>query len=105
MQLNQFTAPGLSDELKHVISGWGFEHLTDIQKVALELGVADKKSLLVSAPTSSGKTLVGEIALLVALKNGKKCLYLVSHKALADQKYNDFEVRFGFNGGHLATVG
>lgn len=106
MQLSEFTAPGFTNELKGILSGWGIQYLTDIQKVSLKLGAANSQSLLVTAPTSSGKTLVGEIALLVALQNSRKCLYLVSHKALADQKYNDFEVRFGVNGNNnLATVG
>jgi helicase len=51
--------------------------------------------MIVSAPTSSGKTLVGEIAILTALRNGERAIYLVSHKALADQKYLDFVSRFG----------
>ncbi len=106
MQISEFSAPGFSDDLKKVVLNWGFEFLTDIQKISLAQGAANGQSLLVSAPTSSGKTLVGEIALLVALKNSHKCLYLVSHKALADQKYNDFEERFGITGiNNLATVG
>lgn len=51
--------------------------------------------MIVSAPTSSGKTLVGEIAVLAALREGLRAIYLVSHKALADQKYLDFVSRFG----------
>jgi helicase len=51
--------------------------------------------MIVSAPTSSGKTLVGEIAVLSALRSNLRAIYLVSHKALADQKYLDFVSRFG----------
>jgi helicase len=69
--------------------------LTDVQVCALKAGVADGRSMIVSAPTSSGKTLVGEIAILTALRNGERAIYLVSHKALADQKYLDFVSRFG----------
>jgi helicase len=39
--------------------------------------------------------LVGEIAVLCALRSGVRAIYLVSHKALADQKYLDFVARFG----------
>ena len=106
MKLDEFDAPGFSEELKGLLGGWGIEYLTDIQQVSLGLGAAEGKSLLVSAPTSSGKTLIGEIALWASLKNSDKCLYLVSHKALADQKYNDFEDKFGVSGSHnIATVG
>lgn len=39
--------------------------------------------------------MVGEIAVLCALRSGVRAIYLVSHKALADQKYLDFVARFG----------
>lgn len=106
MQLSEFNADGLSDDMKHQIASWGIEKLTDIQQVALNSGAANGSSLVVSAPTSSGKTLVGEIATLVALSNGKRCIYLVSHKALADQKYIDFQSRFGATAPkYIASVG
>jgi helicase len=106
MDLFQCVAAGFKDDIKAVLASWGIKYLTDIQRIALNNGISDEQSLLVSAPTSSGKTLVGEIALLVALKKSKKCLYLVSHKALADQKYNDFEQRYGSIGhNNIATVG
>jgi len=63
--------------------------------MALQAGIAEGRSQVVCAPTSSGKTLVAEIAILGALCRSKRCLYLVSHKALADQKYLDFVDRFG----------
>ena len=106
MDLNGCIAVGFTEEIKVVLTQWRIQSLTDIQHIALDNRIANGESLLVSAPTSSGKTLVGEIALLVALKDSKKCLYLVSHKALADQKYNDFELRFGATGEqHIASVG
>lgn len=55
----------------------------------------EDQSMIVSAPTSSGKTLIGELAALAGIKQGKRIIYLVSHKALADQKYLDFRQRFG----------
>ena len=39
--------------------------------------------------------MVGEIAALCAIRRSQRALYLVSHKALADQKYEDFVKRFG----------
>ena len=62
--------------------------------------------MVVCAPTASGKTLVAEIAVLKALQCGIHCIYLVSHKALADQKYADFERRFGADAPEtIASVG
>lgn len=39
--------------------------------------------------------IVGEIAILSGLCRGDRCLYLVSYRALADQKYADFRQRLG----------
>jgi len=85
----------LDDWLKQKLAEWGIKELTDIQQKALAAGVTEGASLIVSAPTSSGKTLVAEIAAASVLRKGMPVLYLVSHRALADQKYLDFEARFG----------
>jgi helicase len=85
MLVSEFDAPGLTDLLKIRLHGWGTQEFTDIQQLALRAEVATGKGLVVCAPTSSGKTLVGEIAIFSAIQRGSKCLYLVSHKALADQ--------------------
>ena len=104
--LAEISGPGVDDQLKESLQRWGFEQLTDVQQRALAAGVASGKSLVVCAPTSSGKTLVGEIAVLHALRRGHRCLYLVSHKALADQKYTDFETRFSSGDSNpFGTVG
>ncbi len=106
MNIDEFDAPGLSEELLSTLKSWGISHFTDIQKLSLDAGVAVGSSLIVCSPTSSGKTLVGEIAIFSALQRGHKCLYLVSHKALADQKYVDFEKRIGESSSSpIASVG
>jgi helicase len=95
MHIEQCKDLGIDDELAKPLRSWGIVKLTDIQQLAMKSGVANGCSMVVCAPTSSGKTLVGEIALLTSLRKGHKSIYLVSHKALADQKYDDFEKRFG----------
>lgn len=106
MLVTDFDAPGLSTQIKGNLLAWGISRFTDIQQVALSAGVASGQGIVACAPTSSGKTLVGEIAILSALDRGNRCLYLVSHKALADQKFVDFEGRFGSGGDNpLATIG
>ncbi len=47
-------------------------------------------SVLVSAPTGAGKTLVAEYAIHRALANGKRAIYTAPIKALSNQKYRDF---------------
>lgn len=87
--------PGVDDWLIYHLRSWNIAAFTDVQTRALQAGIADGQSMIVSAPTSAGKTLVGEIAVLTALRVGIRAIYLVSHKALADQKYQDFVHRFG----------
>src|SRR3954447_7376886 len=58
---------------------------------ALEKG----SGVLVCAPTGAGKTVVGEFAVHMALKRGRKCFYTTPIKALSNQKYNDLVQRYG----------
>lgn len=95
MKTSDAQGPGVDAWLLQRLQSWGIRSLTDVQQRALTAGAAAGRSLVVSAPTSSGKTLVGEIAVLCALRSGVRAIYLVSHKALADQKYLDFVARFG----------
>ncbi|MEE9251414.1 MAG: DEAD/DEAH box helicase [Alphaproteobacteria bacterium] len=89
------SGPGVGVWLTDRLTAWGISTLTDVQVRALDAGIADGRSMIVNAPTSSGKTLIGEIAVLSALRTDVRAIYLVSHKALADQKYLDFVSRFG----------
>src|SRR5579863_8050168 len=56
--------------------------------------------VLVAAPTGSGKTVVGEFAVHLALAQGRKCFYTTPIKALSNQKYTDLVRRYD-----SATVG
>ena len=58
---------------------------------ALESG----HGVLVAAPTGSGKTVVGEFAVHLALAEGRKCFYTTPIKALSNQKYTDLVSRYG----------
>lgn len=58
---------------------------------ALESG----RGVLVAAPTGSGKTVVGEFAIHLALEGGRKCFYTTPIKALSNQKYHDLVERYG----------
>ncbi|SDJ22535.1 ATP-dependent RNA helicase HelY [Frankineae bacterium MT45] len=57
--------------------------------------VEDGYSVLVCAPTGSGKTVVGEFAVHMALASGQKCFYTTPIKALSNQKFNDLAQRYG----------
>ncbi|MDZ8186898.1 MAG: RNA helicase [Nostoc sp. ChiSLP02] len=55
------------------------------------------RSVVVCAPTGSGKTLVGEYAIYRALARGKRVFYTTPLKALSNQKLRDFREKFGFD--------
>ncbi|MDJ0703643.1 MAG: DEAD/DEAH box helicase [Leptolyngbyaceae cyanobacterium MO_188.B28] len=53
------------------------------------------RSVVVCAPTGSGKTLIGEYAIYRALHQGKRVFYTTPLKALSNQKLRDFREQFG----------
>jgi len=57
--------------------------------------IEEGRGVLVAAPTGSGKTVVGEFAVHLALETGRKCFYTTPIKALSNQKYNDLVARHG----------
>ena len=68
-------------------------HFDDFQVVACgALGTGS--GVLVAAPTGSGKTVIGEYAVHLALAQGRKCFYTTPIKALSNQKYADLVRRY-----------
>ncbi len=61
------------------------------------------KSVVVCAPTGSGKTLIGEYAIHRALAGGKRVFYTTPLKALSNQKLRDFREQFGEDNVGLLT--
>ncbi|HEY4939552.1 MAG TPA: DEAD/DEAH box helicase [Actinomycetota bacterium] len=53
------------------------------------------ESVLVAAPTGSGKTVVAEFAVWLALREGRKVFYTTPLKALSNQKFNDLVTLHG----------
>jgi ATP-dependent RNA helicase HelY len=68
--------------------------LDDFQRQALDALDAGR-SVLVAAPTGSGKTLVAEYAIARALAAGTKAFYTTPLKALSNQKFSDFAAVYG----------
>jgi ATP-dependent RNA helicase HelY len=81
--------PGLTD----FASRLAFE-LDDFQVRACR-ELEEGRSVLVAAPTGSGKTIVGEFAVHLALQSGRKAFYTTPIKALSNQKFNDLAKRYG----------
>src|ERR1700680_2923801 len=53
------------------------------------------KSGVVCAPTGSGKTVIAEYAVEIALRSNKRCYYTTPLKALSNQKFYDFRTKYG----------
>lgn len=70
----------------------GFEKLYPPQADSIKSGLLDGKSILVSAPTASGKTLIAMLAMISYLsKNDGKVIYLSPLRALAAEKFSEFK--------------
>jgi superfamily II RNA helicase len=80
----------LSENLKNLFP---FE-LDDFQKQAIAALNAGQ-SVVVCAPTGSGKTLIGEYVIHRALSRGGRVFYTTPLKALSNQKLRDFRHQFG----------
>ncbi|KQW52926.1 RNA helicase [Nocardioides sp. Root1257] len=68
--------------------------LDDFQRRGCE-AIEEGRSVLVAAPTGSGKTIVGEFAVHLALETGRKAFFTTPIKALSNQKYADLVARYG----------
>ncbi len=53
------------------------------------------QGVLVSAPTSSGKTVVAEYAIFECMQRGLKAIYTTPLKALSNQKFRDLKQKYG----------
>lgn len=91
----EFAAHGFPPE---IVDQWVMDFpqgLNSLQlKAVNEFGVLNGQSLLVVAPTSSGKTMVGELAAIQAVTSGKKAAFLLPYRALVNEKFEEFSARY-----------
>src|SRR3954453_22686359 len=88
-------------ELGNFVTTLSFE-LDDFQRRSCQ-ALENGHGVLVAAPTGSGKTVVGEFAVHLALARGQKCFYTTPIKALSNQKYADLVRRHGSDSVGLLT--
>jgi len=77
-----------------VIEAWAGEipHLNQLQVDAINgYGILRGKHLVASAPTSSGKTMLGELAAVRGALDRRRTLFLMPLKALVNDKLRQFE--------------
>ncbi|KAF2086112.1 putative ATP dependent RNA helicase [Saccharata proteae CBS 121410] len=68
--------------------------LDPFQQVSVS-SIERNESVLVSAHTSAGKTVVAEYAIAQCLRNNQRVIYTSPIKALSNQKYREFTADFG----------
>jgi replicative superfamily II helicase len=81
-----------------ILDGWAgaIPTLNPLQIAAInEYGILSGDHLVVSAPTSSGKTMIGELAALRSVLERRRALFLFPLKALVNDKRRHFEDVYG----------
>jgi len=81
----------------------GYKFSLDPFQLAAIDALERAESVLVAAPTGSGKTVVAEHAVTLALQAGRKLFYTTPIKALSNQKYHDLVRRHGADNVGLLT--
>ena len=82
----------MKEYLDELLKSLKYDSLYPPQELALSKGVMNGNNVLVTTPTSSGKTLIGLMGMINILNKGKKVVYLTPLKALATEKFNEFKV-------------
>uniref|UniRef100_A0A0N5BQW9 DEAD/DEAH box helicase n=1 Tax=Strongyloides papillosus TaxID=174720 RepID=A0A0N5BQW9_STREA len=59
------------------------------------LAVDNNESVLITAHTSAGKTVVADYVIAMCLRKKMRCFYTTPIKALSNQKYNEFKEKYG----------
>ncbi len=81
------------DLLAEFLAGLPFP-VDPFQRQAME-ALAAKRSVLVAAPTGTGKTVIAEFGVFQAHRAGLRAIYTTPIKALSNQKYRDFRQVYG----------
>lgn len=89
-------------EFVQVLQKYGITKLLPIQGKAVEAGLLEGKSILAVSDTTSGKSLVGELAGIKSALQGKTYIYLSPLVALANQKYHEYREKYSPLGLHVA---
>jgi len=85
----------LPERLFEIISK-DIKELRPAQAKAIDAGLFEGKNLLICTPTASGKTLIAEMSAVKNIMEGKgKTVYVVPLKALANEKFKEFNQKYG----------
>lgn len=77
-----------------LLQAWEQRFSTELNSLQLtainDHGILEGNSLFVVAPTSSGKTFIGELGAAKAVAEKKKAVFLFPYKALVNEKFDQF---------------
>ncbi len=75
----------------------GLKAFTPPQEKAIDKGLLESKNMVVASATSSGKTLVAEMACAKAiLAQRRKAIYIAPMRALASEKFKEFSTAYPY---------
>lgn len=95
MKMTQLLRYDLPSEIIRLWQERESEELLPAQEMAVKrFDLFGKGNLLVQAPTSSGKTFIGEMAAVHTALRRKKVVYLLPLKALAEEKFQEFSGKY-----------
>ena len=77
-----------------------FSTFNDMQLKVFENAFKTNENMVVAAPTGSGKTVVHELSILrlylaQGVKNHFRCVYVAPNKALCQQRWTEWQTKFG----------
>ncbi|GAB3515852.1 DEAD/DEAH box helicase [Emticicia fontis] len=85
-----------------IISEWSKKYPNGLNSLQLKAvndhGILKGNSLLVVAPTSSGKTMIGELAAIQSVQKSRKAAFLLPYRALVNEKFEQFTELYGPSG-------
>jgi len=97
LDLHPMPVTALKNPLFEALYQNRFSHFNPVQTQTFHLLYHTDTSVLVGAPTGSGKTITGELAILKLLRDspGKKTVYVAPLKALARERVADWKKKLG----------
>ena len=102
MRLGDLKRYGISERIIEVWRKRQGDQLLPVQSRAIRQGLLDeppagerRPNMIVSAPTSSGKSFCAELAAMRALAGQRRVVLLFPLKSLAEEKYRLFDRTYG----------